>query len=59
MIFSNENVKKLIISIGLNNFKINFSHYACTISGPPESPLQESFPPSRYPAQTISGQILT
>ena len=30
-----------------------------TIKGPPESPLQESLPPSRYPAHTISGQIFT
>jgi hypothetical protein len=36
-----------------------FCFKCLTMSGPPESPLQESFPPSRYPAQTISGQILT
>jgi len=29
------------------------------MSGPPESPLHESLPPSLYPAQTISGHIFT
>ena len=33
--------------------------FKITIKGPPESPLHESLPPSRYPAQTISGQIFT
>ena len=43
----------------LSLFTRNFGDFILTIRGPPESPLQESLPPSRYPAQTISGQILT
>lgn len=52
-------VGPLTTLINLNKFVKNGISIRHTISGPPESPLQESFPPSLYPAQTISGQILT